>query len=75
MYEIITAILISRFHVPANEVHPQATLEELGLDSLDLVDLGLVLEEHGVRVSDDDLSTAGDLAGVAELLTLRRTAA
>jgi acyl carrier protein len=51
-----TELLISDFGVPAEEIAPEATFEALGLDSLDIVELTLALEDRtGVKLGDEDL--------------------
>ncbi len=60
------AILVDTFGVPAGDVHADATFESLGLDSLDVVELTLVIEEQlGVKIEDEeleDIRTVGDAA-------------
>jgi acyl carrier protein len=57
-------ILTGEFGVPADDVTADATFEALGLDSLDVVELTLVLEDRvGVKLGDEDLEgvrTVGD---------------
>jgi acyl carrier protein len=49
-------ILVDTFGVTADDVTPDATFESLGLDSLDVVELTLVLEEEtGVKLEDEEL--------------------
>jgi acyl carrier protein len=49
-------LLSEEFGVEADEVTPDATFEALGLDSLDVVELTLVLEEKtGVKLEDEEL--------------------
>ena len=49
-------LLSEEFGVEAEEVTPDATFEALGLDSLDVVELTLVLEEKtGVKLEDEEL--------------------
>jgi acyl carrier protein len=51
-----TTLLTDTFGVPEDEVTPDATFEALGLDSLDVVELTLVLEEEtGVKLEDEEL--------------------
>ena len=51
-----TELLNEEFGVPAEDVKPEATFEALGLDSLDVVELTLVLEEKtGVKLEDEEL--------------------
>ena len=51
-----TEVLTEEFGVPADDITPEATFEALGLDSLDVVELPLVLEEKtGVKLEDEEL--------------------
>jgi acyl carrier protein len=51
-----TELLMSDFGVPADEISADATFEALGLDSLDIVELTLALEDRtGVKLGDEDL--------------------
>ena len=51
-----TDLLNSDFGVPPDEVSADATFEALGLDSLDIVELTLALEDRtGVKLGDEDL--------------------
>ena len=55
-----TSVLAEEFEVEASEITPDASLKEtLGLDSLDLVDVVVLVEQHfGVTL------TAPDFVGV-----------
>lgn len=52
----MTEVLSEDFGVPEEEISADATFEGLGLDSLDVVELTLVLEEKtGVKLEDEEL--------------------
>ncbi len=56
LYSTFTEVLTDEFGVPADDIAPEATFEALGLDSLDVVELTLVLEERtGVKLEDEEL--------------------
>jgi acyl carrier protein len=56
LYTTFQTVLVDEFGVPADDVAPDATFEALGLDSLDVVELTLVLEEQtGVKLEDEEL--------------------
>lgn len=75
MYEQLKQIVSTACHVSTDEVTPDSTLADLGLDSLDLVELSLVIEkEIGVKVTDDELAEAGRVGSIAELVTSREAA-
>ncbi|WP_329499287.1 acyl carrier protein [Kitasatospora herbaricolor] len=67
-YRIISDCLTTEFAVAPERVTPDATLEQLQLDSLALVELSLMVEERfGVTVADirGDVTLAG-LAALAD---------
>ncbi len=69
VYERVAALLVDRFGVPESDVRPEATFEELDLDSLDLVEFALAAEEElGVRISDDEAAELETLADTVKLL-------
>ncbi len=62
--DTFVAILTEDFDIPADEISRDATFEDLGMDSLDVVDLTLAVEERtGVKLEDEeleDVKTVGD---------------
>lgn len=66
----LTAILVEDFDIPADEITPDASFEALGLDSLDVVDLTLAIEERtGIKLEDEELEdvrTVGDAVAKAD---------
>lgn len=70
VYDKVKDLLVEKFGVPAEDVTPDATFEDLDLDSLDLVEFALAAEEEmGVRISDDeaeDLTTIQDIVDLLE---------
>ncbi len=65
-----TEILVEDFDIPADEVTADATFEALGLDSLDVVDLTLAVEEKtGIKLEDSELEnirTVGQAVDAAD---------
>ena len=56
LFATFKTMLVDTFGVPEDDVAPDATFEALGLDSLDVVELTLVLEEEtGVKLEDEEL--------------------
>lgn len=70
MYETIKELLIDSFGVQEAAVAPEATLKDLDLDSLDLVEFSLVLHsELRIEITDEELLTVptyGELIGLLE---------
>ena len=68
MFEKIQAYLASQLDIPADEITLDTTFESLGVDSLDIVELSMALEEEFDigEMSEEDLATiktVGDLVG------------
>ena len=67
LFATFVELLNEEFGVPEEDIKPESTFEALGLDSLDVVELTLVLEETtGVKLEDEELEdvrTVGDAMG------------
>jgi acyl carrier protein len=69
LYDKLKSILVDDLELPEEDIRPEATLEEAGMDSLAMVELSLVLEKKcGVRIGDDDLVETATVAQIADLL-------
>lgn len=69
-------ILASRFEVDPDGVIPEASFDDLGLDSLAQVELGEILEQNfGIEVSDEEMEKLATLADLAEMLKSKGVAA
>jgi acyl carrier protein len=76
MFEQLKQILVTRFHVPSSQVVPDATLADLDLDSLDVVELVEVLKDVlGIAVTEDDLAETDSIAAIIALSESRRATA
>ena len=54
------------------DVKPEATLEELDIDSLDLAELAQVVEEeYGAQISGDDAAALATVGDVIDLVLAR----
>lgn len=64
LYEKFVSILTEDFGVPEEQVSADATWEALELDSLDVVEITLAVEEQlGAKIEDEELegiATVGD---------------
>jgi acyl carrier protein len=65
-YNKVVDIIADKLSVAKNTITPQSTLQTLGADSLDMVEIIMKLEEQfGIEINDDDaekLSTVNDVA-------------
>ena len=72
MFEQLKDILVTSFQADPAEVKPNSSLDDLGLDSLDVVELALVVKSNfGVAVSDDELVDLQRLDAIVEALESR----
>ena len=63
--ERVKAIIVEQLNVPAEDVTPEASfIDDLGADSLDIVELVMALEEeYDIEISDEEaekIQTVGD---------------
>ncbi|MEU9670766.1 acyl carrier protein [Streptomyces bobili] len=74
MFEILKEMLVSKLKVTPESVVPDATREDIDLDSLAVVELSLILEkELGLAISDDELLEAATIGDMARLMVERST--
>lgn len=71
VYEEIKQLIVERMGVDASKITPETTFrDDLGADSLDIVELVMEMEDRfGVEVSDDDadnMTTVGKVAAFIE---------
>jgi acyl carrier protein len=75
IYDFMVNILVEQFELEKETIHPEATLfDELGLDSLDMVDLavemqaqfGFTIERSVDEVKLRAIRTVNDLCDLAE---------
>ena len=65
MYEKLVSYVVDQLEVDADSVSPESTFEDLGIDSLDIVEMIYTLEsELGVELEMEDqkITTLGELA-------------
>ncbi|QIQ04048.1 acyl carrier protein [Streptomyces liangshanensis] len=70
MFEQFKSLLVDKLKVAPDLITPEATREDIELDSLDVVELSLMLNsELGLTISDDELleaATVGDMVALME---------
>lgn len=72
----LATILAGRFGVPAEDIEPGATFDELAVDSLIIVELALILrKELGVTLDDWELTPDMNIEEAANLLAQRTAVA
>jgi acyl carrier protein len=68
-FDSIVQVISTRFKIDRSRVVPEASFDELGLDSLSQIELALSLKkELGINISDDELSeiaTVSDVVAIA----------
>jgi acyl carrier protein len=66
---LIRGLLVEEFDIEPELIKSDATMEELDLDSLDMVEIGQVVEQkYGVRIKASDAEGVSDLGGVIEMI-------
>jgi acyl carrier protein len=77
--ELLQSILVKEYKLDSARLVPEATLRDLNIDSLDLVDLLFKIEDHfGLEIKDDvpvSLMTLNDVALYIDELLKKRPAA
>jgi acyl carrier protein len=80
-FDAVSTVLVDKFHVEAEKVRPDATLEQLGLDSLALMEFVFAVEDRfDVRIPEDRLDprqagvTLEHLAGLLDEAVAARPA-
>jgi acyl carrier protein len=72
VYEEMKELLIVSVQVPADKITPEASLEDLEFDSLELVELTLALEEKfGVQLRDEEIVKLWRIGAIVEAVTAR----
>ena len=71
MFEDVKKILIEQLHLEGKVITPDSKImEDLGADSLDILQLLMTIEEeHGITIPDEELATfktVGDIVAYLE---------
>ncbi len=67
--ELLSELLVADFDVDAETLTDSATLVDLDLDSLDMVEIGQVVDQKwGVRIRAGDAEGVTDFGGVIEMI-------
>lgn len=69
IFEKLKAIIVDKLSVDENEVTMDASFEDLGADSLDIVEIVMALEEEfDIEISDDEAEQAKTVGDVVNYL-------
>ena len=69
MYEKLVSYAAKQLEIDPSEINPESTFDDLGIDSLDIVEMVMELEgELGVdlEVEDEEIKTFGQMAAFIE---------
>lgn len=71
--ERVRNIIVEQLNITEEECVPEAKfIDDLGADSLDLVELVMAMEDHfGLEISDDDLAKISTIQNVIDYITAR----
>lgn len=73
-YEKIVAVIVDGLKVDKDAVTEHVRFEDLGADSLDMVQIVMKLEEQfGMEINDEDAEKMETLSDVVEYVHARRT--
>jgi acyl carrier protein len=70
--ELVHTLLVEELDVDPDAISSEATMDSLDIDSLDLVELGQLVERrYGVRIRASDAQGVEDLGGVVDMIHQR----
>lgn len=65
----IVHVIATRFKINESKIVPEASFDELGLDSLSQIELALSLKkELGINISDDELSKISTVSDILKMV-------
>ncbi len=70
IFETVRDIIATQLGIDANKIKPESDIiNDLGLDSLDIVDLGMTLEEKwNLVIEDEDMGKIKTVADVVKYI-------
>ena len=69
MYEKLVAFAAEHLELDPSEINPESTFEDLGIDSLDIVEMVMELEDElgvDLEIEDETITTFGQMAAFIE---------
>ncbi|MFB7248249.1 MULTISPECIES: acyl carrier protein [Streptomyces] len=71
-HDSVVEVFVARFDLDAEAVVPEATFDDLGLDSLSQLELATALKKRlGVVISDEELSEISTVSDIVALVEKR----
>ncbi|HST48398.1 acyl carrier protein [Jatrophihabitans sp.] len=72
MYELLVGILVEELELNAGDVRPDSSCEDVGLDSLAMVELSMILQKrHHLQISDDELLKTKRVSEIVRIMEAR----
>ena len=74
MFEDVKKILVEQLHLNPDDVTPEAKIkDDLGADSLDILQLLMTIEEeHGITIPDEELAAFTKVQDIVSYLDSRK---
>lgn len=73
---LLVSLFDNHFGIPTDEVGPATTFNELGIDSLIIIELALLLRKRlGIDLADQDLTSDHTIGQAADVLAAKQAAA
>ncbi len=70
--DIINGFLVDEFEIEEDSINPDATWRDIGIDSLDFVDIVVIIDkEFGVKLKGEDMVDIRTLGQFHELIYQR----
>lgn len=71
--DVLTQIICDKFEIDPGKIKPEATLEDIGIDSIDVFDVVFTIEEAlDIKVPSDDVKI-GSFQDLVDLIDRIRT--
>jgi acyl carrier protein len=71
VYPRLVSLITSSFGIHEEQITPDTTFEDLEFDSLDLVELAVIVQqEFGLKIEEDALDATDTLTRAAELIDI-----
>lgn len=69
VFDKVKSIIVDKLGISENEVRMETTFEDLGADSLDIVELIMAIEEeYDIQVSDEEAEKAQSVGDVVNYI-------